>query len=187
CPDACVDKGSADAKAKATDLATCMDKAGCTDVECVKTQCAPEISACLDPSSGGMPIPSGGAPATGSFPAELQGQWLTSSLLYDFKPDGTVDRVNDVTTGGCHSTSNESGVGTVSGNTVSVFFTTGAFKICGSSSGDPYTAKREDFTYKIEKGTGPSGEDMIELVKANCMYTDETSIAINCTDRLSRQ
>jgi hypothetical protein len=185
CADACVAKGSPDGQAKVTSLAQCIDEAGCKDVDCVTSSCSPEVTACLGASGGGgAPIPSGGAPATGSIPADLQGEWMTGSLLYNFKPDGTVDRVNSVNTAGCQSSSIESGVAVANGDALSIYFTTGKFKICGSPSTDPYHAKQEDFTWSFESSSaGP----VLVLAAHTCQYDDPSSIGLYCTDKLDKQ
>ena len=109
-------------------------------------------------------------------------------VLYEFKADGTVARALNATTGSCHSTSVENGIAVASGNgALSIYFTSGLFKICGGAPKDPYVAKQEDFTYTIKPGAGVQGEYELRLVQLQCKYTDPSSMALYCTDAVYRQ
>ena len=188
CADACLAKGSPDGQAKVTALANCIQANSCSDVACLQTSCSAELTACVDASGGGSaPIQGGGAPATGSLPAELQGEWITTNLLYNFNADGSTTRVTDVNSSGCDSTGNESGVGVASGDQLTVYFTSGTIMICGAAPTQPYTPNQEAFTWSIDLEPGVQGatDTVLKLRQNTCQYTDQDSIDLYCTDKLT--
>ena len=188
CPDACAAKGSPDAQDEVLALATCIDKGACKDADCVGTMCQPELGACLQPTgSGGTPIEAGAAPVSGSVAPELVGNWVSSSMSYEFGADGIVSRYQDVNTGGCHSKLLEKGTATGASGQLSIYFTSGVVELCGKPGTDPYQPKKEDFTYEIRAGAGVRGEDELRLVHLQCSYTDASSMALYCSDAVYRQ
>lgn len=180
CPDACVARATPTGKDAVVALSTCNTQNSCADSACLQAKCATELQACLQSGTGGgQPLPDGTAPTTGSVPAELVGQWYSYGVLYEFTADGSASRSTNVSTGGCNSTSLEKGTAVVSGTTLTIYFTSGIFKLCGGSSHDPYKPTVEPFTYLVE--TGSAGL-VLRLAKQNCQYTDPSSIGLYCTD-----
>ncbi len=87
CPDVCFGAGAQEGQSQLVVLLTCMDQKQCADVACIETQCAPELTTCLNSSTtgGGTPNPGGTVPA-GAIPPELVGYWVSpgSSDVSDF-------------------------------------------------------------------------------------------------------
>jgi hypothetical protein len=187
CPDACANKGTPAAKDAVIALATCIDKNKCADTDCVGAKCATEIQTCAAAGSGATKTTGGTAPAKGSLPAELVGEWVSSTVLYDFRADGTLARYSEVTTGGCHSKGAETGVGVASGDSLSIYFKTGSFQICDKPSDGSYKPGQEDFTYSLVDGAGINGEQGLKLLDTHCTYTDAANIGLYCTTWVYRK
>jgi hypothetical protein len=179
CADQCLARAKPTGKDAVVALSTCNTQNACADSACLQAKCASELQACLQSDTGGQPLPDGTAPATGSVPAELVGQWYSFGVLYEFLADGSASRSSNVSTGGCNSTSLEKGTAVVSGTTLTIYFTSGIFKLCGGSSHDPYKPTVEPFTYRVE--TSSVGV-VLRLAKQDCQYTDPSSIGLYCTD-----
>ena len=180
CADKCVARGTPTGKDAVVALSNCNTQNSCTDSACLQAKCATELQACLQSGTGGgQPLPDGAAPVTGNVPPELVGQWYSYGILFEFLADGSASRSNNVSTGGCNSTSLEKGTAVVSGTTLTIYFTSGLFKICGSTSHDPYTPTVEAFTYRVET---TSVGVVLRLAKQSCQYTDQPSINLYCTD-----
>ena len=137
-----------------TAFAVCIDKAGCTDEGCVKTNCSAEASTCFAaPSPSGTPTPPGGTPAQGSIAPELQGEWASFGELWAFKPDGTFAHIIKLKGGPSWS---DQGIAVTSGNTIRII---------------SKTEPEKDFTYTVESAaTTGTGTD--KLVLASSSSTD---------------
>jgi hypothetical protein len=70
--------------------------------------------------------------------AVLVGSWYSFGVLYEFTASGTMRRDRRIETGGCVSTSGESGTAVVNGNALTMYFTSGAFSFCGKPSTETY-------------------------------------------------
>jgi hypothetical protein len=112
-------------------------------------------------------------------PADLVGKWYSYGVLWEFTADGVASRSTSVSTGGCSSTSLEKGTAVVAGSTLTVYFTSGIFHICGGPSTDPYKPTTEIFTYRVE--TLDVGV-VLRLAQQNCSYTDQANIDFYCTN-----
>jgi hypothetical protein len=165
CIDACIAKGTPDAQAKAGALKKCIDANACADSACMQSKCSSEVNAC----AAQAPSSSGGAPATGSVPADLVGTWQDMTTLYEIKADGTLHRATNVTTGTCHTSGLEAGVANASGDSLTLSFTSGQILVCDKDNGQPYQPAQEEYTWSVETRDGVQGQyQALTLTKKNC-------------------
>jgi hypothetical protein len=184
CVNTCFAAGTPDAQTAVNNVATCYQNHSCADSTCLQTNCTTEMQACVATAAGGAGQPLTGAAPTGNIPQELVGEWIGSETLYDFKADGTVARSSNVTDSSCQTSSVEDGTAVASGTTLTMYFTTGIFKICGTTSTDPYKPVTDTFTYRIDNtdvGTA------LRLAQQNCSYTDQSDIDFYCTNGFDKQ
>lgn len=165
CEDACVAKGSPDAKAAVEDIVTCSTQNSCADEACFKANCSKELAACVKPPTG---QPLTGELPPGNVPSDLVGQWYSFGELWDFKADGSVIHGANVKTSGCNTSSNESGTAVASGEALSVYFKSGGVSLCGGSQMDPYAPNVTEFTYKISEGVNGPGSKL-SLTDKTCL------------------
>jgi hypothetical protein len=184
CVNACLADGTSDAQTAVNNVASCYQAHSCADSTCLQTNCAAEMQACLATAAGGTGQPLTGAAPTGNIPADLVGEWIGSETLYDFKADGTVARSSSVTDSSCVTQSDEDGTAVASGSTVTMYFTTGIFKICGTTSTDPYKPVTDTFTYRIDSTDVGLA---LRLTQQNCSYTAQSDIDFYCTNGFDKQ
>lgn len=166
CMDACVAKGTPDAKTAVAAIVTCIDTNKCEDAACFQQNCQAELATCVTPATG--EAFAGTAPA-GSVPADLVGKWYSFGELWEFRADGSMMHGDNVSTSGCNTSNVESGTAVVSGTTLTIYFTTGGISVCGGSQTEGYVPNTKAFTYRIDSGTTGL---TLHLKEQNCRYSD---------------
>ena len=177
CSDACVAKGSPEAKDAVDKVVACVNANACADAQCFQTNCPAELEACIAAGSSGGEALSGTAP-TGSVPGDLVGKWHSYDDFYEFRADGTVSRVTESKVGSCKSTRLENGTAVTSGTTLTLYFTSSAVEICNKPGSSEYTPNSQAFTYSV----APSnvGTKLV-LTEQKCRYSDPAAAAQYCT------
>jgi hypothetical protein len=155
CEDACVAKGTPDAKTGIDAIVACIDKFSCNDETCFQENCSTELATCVKPAAG-APL-TGDAPA-GNVPGDLVGKWYSHGELWEFRADGSVTHGGTVNTSGCSTGNLESGTAVASGDTLTVYFTEGGVSICGGDSSETYAPNTKTLTYKISTYHVDSGD-----------------------------
>jgi hypothetical protein len=161
CNNACVAKGTDQAKSLVNAMMSCAQAHACTDGTCLSTNCAAAVEACRnDRTPAASPAPSGGA---GSVPPELVGTWSVQSgaatIVDTFNADGTYHEVSGLSTGdGCAITTSFDIQGTASFSASSVTFdqvsgSTSTQSCSSSKSTTPITPKSETKSWLLEGGT----------------------------------
>ncbi len=161
CEDACVERGSPQAKAAATGLVTCVQQNRCgEDPSCIQSKCQKEVQGCADARE----TPDGSAPA-GQVPAELVGRWIGRDAIVDFRADGTVSYFISYPESRCSTLDNGTVVAT--GTNMTLYFTSGQYK-CGWA----FEPKTKTFTYTLEHPPGLN--PVIHMKETNCSTSCES-------------
>jgi hypothetical protein len=120
CEDACIAKGSPEARKLVSALTSCFQTNNCQDAACVQSKCSAEVQACVTQkaAASSSTSPSAGNTPKGNVPAELVGTWTHTSRLgnssYTFNADGTLVRAMRVETNyGCPTITEYASTGTV--------------------------------------------------------------------------
>jgi hypothetical protein len=178
CEDRCLAQGSPAAQESVNGLVTCADRNACLDATCFQTNCSAELTACVASSSASGEAFTGTAP-TGNVPADLVGRWHSSDAVYEFRADGTASFYTEVKTSGCSTTSLENGTAVVDGTSLTIYFTSRAYKVCNTKGSEPYTPKTVPFTFSVETAT-TTGKPILRLQELNCRYSDPAAADMYC-------
>jgi hypothetical protein len=191
CEEGCLGQGSAAARTATNALVDCFAKNGCAVAACISANCATELEACIDQS---MPVasapPSTEAPPVGEIPASVVGTWGHTSYgtfrRYTFGADGTATWEHGTTSvAGCPVTYATTQKGTATFSETTFTFhggtaSTSRFE-CGQKSEVAEPARTWTSQWQLE----PTGLRVID--RADCEYTDESSIAFYCLYILQRE
>jgi hypothetical protein len=159
CTNICVTSGSPEGQNAVNDIVTCVQQNGCMDATCYQSNCSAQLEACVTSAhTGGQPL-NGGAPS-GDIPADLVGKWGGLTDDYQFNADGSCLRSSDVG-GTCETKALETCTAVAQGTTLSLYFTSGTFSLCGKTSTDPYMPRTELYTYDVNATT-------LHLYQQNC-------------------
>jgi hypothetical protein len=146
CEDACIGKGTPDAKTDIDAIVACIDKFTCEDEVCFRENCSSELATCVKPAAG-KPL-TGDAPA-GNVPGDLVGKWYSHGELWEFRADGSVTHGGTVDTSGCSTGNLESGTAVANEGTLTIYFTEGGVSICGGDSSETYAPNTKNLTYRL--------------------------------------
>jgi hypothetical protein len=178
CEDSCLVQGSPAGQESVKGLVACAETNACQDSECFTTNCDAELKACVASASASGEAFTGTAP-TGNVPAELVGKWHSSDEVYEFRADGTASFYTEVRTSGCSTTSLENGTAVVDGTSLTIYFTSRAYKVCNTQGGEPYTPKTVPFTFRVDPAT-ETLKPILRLKELNCRYSDPAAADMYC-------
>ncbi len=162
CEDACLARGTDEAKVATTDLVTCYDANDCDDGDCLQTNCSAELSACAalqDPVGEAVDtVPPASAP-----PGALVGKWHSyyapdaHTEDWTFNADGTAAYYSASAynmAGGCQwgGITDSTGTVVVTGETLTYYQTAGTAheSSCGLKSDKAAPMKAYTYAWTID-------------------------------------
>lgn len=163
CEDACLARGSADAKTAAGGLATCYQTNSCADATCLQTKCNTELGACGAQSAPSKGTPVSTVPPGSAVPSDLVGKWHyfyqpnVATKDWTFNADGTATYHNESSydmPGGCKwaGITNSTGTVVVQGNAVTYYQTGGtqSSSTCGQMKTEPAPQTSYSYQWSID-------------------------------------
>lgn len=179
CDNNCLSQGSPAAQTAVNAVAKCFTDNSCADADCFKEKCPNELQACVDSAKAGTSEPITGDPPAGNVPSEMVGKWAAREVLWEFSANGAANRLTKGKVGGCTSQRLETGTATVSGNTVTVYFTSSKVTVCDSpGNSSNYQPNSEGFTWRSGKTT--DGAPTLFLQEQKCRYDDPKAAEFYC-------
>lgn len=178
CEDKCLAQGSPASQDAAKGVVTCATDNSCQDAECLQTSCRTELQACVASTSAAGDTFEGDAPA-GNVPSELVGKWHSRDDVYEFRADGTASYYTQANTSGCSTTSLENGTAVVSGDSLTIYFTSRVYKVCNTPGNEPYAPKSVPFTFRVDPAT-ETLKPILRLKELNCRYSDPAAADMYC-------
>lgn len=162
CEDACLARGTDEAKAATTNVVTCYQANACDGGDCLQTNCKAEVSACAalqDP--GGKPVET--VPPASAPPAALVGKWHSyyapdaHTEDWTFNADGTAAHYSGSAfnmASGCQwgGITDSTGTVVVAGEVLTYYQTAGTAEesTCGIKSNKPAPVKAYTYAWAID-------------------------------------
>jgi len=194
CEDACLARGSADAKSAVTDVVNCYQTNSCADGTCLQTKCGTELGACGAQAAPPTGTPVSNVPPGSAVPTQLAGKWHSfyepnqATRDWTFGADGTTKYYNTGAydmPGGCKwgTITDSTGAVVVEGDKVTYYQTGGTQQssTCGQAKTEPAPQKAYAYRWSIE----PNGQLlMADLNSQNCI---DNPLWSSCHTNFDRQ
>lgn len=162
CEDACLARGTDEAKAAVSNVVTCYQENACDGGDCLQTNCKAEISACAAlQAPAGKPVDT--VPPASAPPAALVGKWHSyyapdaHTEDWTFNADGTAAHYSAsayTMAGGCQwaGITDSTGTVVVNGETLTYYQTAGTAQEsnCGFKSTNPAPTKAYTYAWAID-------------------------------------
>lgn len=194
CEDACLARGSADAKTAVTDVVNCYQTNNCADGTCLQTNCGTQLGACGAQAAPPSGTPVSTVPPGSAVPANLAGKWHyyyqpnAATRDWVFNADGSATYHNESSydmPGGCKwaGITNSTGTVVVQADMVTYYQTGGtqSSSTCGQAKTEP--APQSSYTYQWSID-GNGRLLLVDRNSTNCLQNPTWS---SCQTTLDRQ